>query len=260
MSKTKIALMMAVGLALLGWAAASVQAQPPGRPVPPDIAAAVGDSSRPQADRDRDALRHPAEMVEFAGIRPGDKVADLFPSGGYFTRVFSKIVGPRGRVYAWTPDEIVARFKKDPATKAIAAEPGYRNITVLVQPTNGFKPPEKLDVVWTSQNYHDLHNKMMGPANIAAFNRSVYDALKPGGVYVVLDHAATTGSGLANTEDLHRIDPAAVRQEVEKAGFVFAGQSDVLRNPADPHTAKVFDPEIRGHTDQFIYRFRKPRR
>jgi predicted methyltransferase len=247
---------LGVAVALAG---ASAHAQP-SRTAPPDIAAAVADPSRPEADRKRDADRHPAELVAFAGLKPGDKVADLLPGGGYFTRVFSKVVGPRGKVYAWTPDEIVARFKKEPATKAIAAEAGYGNIVVLTQPVNGFAPPEKLDLVWTSQNYHDMHDTFMGPADLKKVNKAIFDALKPGGVYIVLDHAAPAGSGLKNTEDLHRIDPAVVRAEVQAAGFRFDGESPVLRNPADPHTANVFDASIRGHTDQFVYRFRKPRR
>jgi len=118
--------------------------------------------------------------------------------------------------------------------------------------------PEPVDLVWTSQNYHDLHDSFAKPADLAQVNAAIFRALKPGGIYVVLDHAALPGSGLSATETLHRIDPATVRAEVEAAGFVYVGESDVLRNPNDPHTAKVFDPSIRGHTDQFVFKFRKP--
>jgi predicted methyltransferase len=118
--------------------------------------------------------------------------------------------------------------------------------------------PEPVDLVFTAQNYHDYHDPFMGPVDMAGFDKRVYDALKPGGLFVVIDHAAPAGSGLADTDTLHRIDPAVVKQEVEAAGFVFDGESDALRNPADAHDLKVFDKSIRGHTDQFVYRFRKP--
>src|SRR5690606_27922322 len=118
--------------------------------------------------------------------------------------------------------------------------------------------PEKADVIWTSQNYHDLHLPRMN-VDVAAVNRAVFAALKPGGLFVVVDHAAAPGSALETVGTLHRIDPAIVRREVEAAGFRFDGESQVLRNPSDDHAAKVFDPAIRGHTDQFVYRFRKPK-
>ena len=114
-------------------------------------------------------------------------------------------------------------------------------------------------MVWIRQNYHDLHDKFMGPADVPAFNTAVFKALKPGGVFVVLDHVAKAGSGLAATESLHRIDAAEVKTEVTAAGFQFVGEDKSLANPADPRTALVFDKSIRGHTDQFIYKFRKPR-
>jgi predicted methyltransferase len=120
------------------------------------------------------------------------------------------------------------------------------------------KFPEKLDLFWISQNYHDLHDSFMGPVDIALFNKAVYDALKPGGVYVVLDHSARTGAPSDVTDTLHRIEPSTVRREVEAVGFQFDGSSAILANPKDPRTAGVFDTSIRGHTDQFILRFRKP--
>ena len=112
--------------------------------------------------------------------------------------------------------------------------------------------------MFTSQNYHDYHDPFMGPVDMAAFGKQVFGALKPGGVFVVIDHVAPAGSGIADTDTLHRIDPAVVKKEMEAAGFVFDGESDVLHNATDPHTAAVFDKSIRGSTDQFIYRFRKP--
>ncbi|HEY3779255.1 MAG TPA: class I SAM-dependent methyltransferase [Rhizomicrobium sp.] len=227
--------------------------------IPANIAAAVADPARPQADRARDAARKPGECLAFAGVKPGDRVADLIPGGGYFTRLFSVAVGPKGYVYAYLPSDIDAHRKKPSPVPAIAASPHYSNVAVIHAPVAKFVTPEKLDIVWTSQNYHDLHDSFFGPADVPAVNKAIYDSLKPGGTYIVLDHAAAPGSGLRDTETLHRIDEAAVKKEVEAAGFKLVGESNVLRNPADTHTLKVFDPSIRGHTDQFILKFRKPR-
>ena len=223
---------------------------------PAYIAAAVNNPARPQADRDRDAARKPAEMLLFAQIRPGQTVVDFLPGSGYFTRLFSKAVGPRGRVYAFVPTEIASHVKKMPANGAI--DPDMPNVTYLVAPVMKFSTPEPVNLVWTSQNYHDLHDPFMGPANMARFNSQVKASLKTGGLYVIEDHAAAAGSGVSATNTLHRIDPEVARREVMHAGFIYDGQSKVLRNPADDHTLKVFDPTIRGHTDQFVFRFVNP--
>lgn len=223
------------------------------------IAAAIADPGRPAADREQDVNRKPLEVLEFAGVKPGDRVADFIPGGGYVTRLFSKIVGNNGHVYAIVPEELVAmRANADAAVKAIAADKEYGNVTVLKEPAQRFSAPEKLDMVWTSMNYHDLHDKFLGPVDMAVLNKKIFNALKPGGIYLVLDHAAAAGSGLRDTETLHRIDPAAVKKEVLAAGFVLEAESDVLRNPQDDHTAKVFDPSVRGKTDKFIFKFQKP--
>jgi predicted methyltransferase len=230
---------------------------------PGPIAAAVADKSRPEADTKRDADRKPAAMLEFAGVKRGDVVVDYLSGGGYFTRLFSDVVGPKGHVYSVFPSEVSKFPKSGVALKALqdfaAAHP---NVSVPVAPAMGefaeFK--DKADVFWISQNYHDLKDKFMGPVDTAEFNKAVYAALKPGGVYIVLDHAAVAGAPMSVTEDLHRIDPAVVKREVEAAGFKFVGESKVLANPKDPRTALVFDKTIRGHTDQFIYKFRKPRK
>jgi predicted methyltransferase len=113
-------------------------------------------------------------------------------------------------------------------------------------------------MVWTSQNYHDYPDEFMGRIDPAQLNRAVFAMLKPGGTYFIVDHAAEPGSGMRDTERFHRIDPATVRAQVEAAGFEYVGSSDALRNPADSHAVAVFDPTIRGHTDQFVMRFRKP--
>ncbi len=220
------------------------------------VAAAIDDPARPQGDRDRDGARRPAEMLALAEVREGARIADLIPGGGYFTRLFSAAVGPRGHVYAVVPPPAQADAPA-PAVAAIAADPHYANVSVVVSSFTDFAPPEPLDLVWTAQNYHDLHLARFG-LDVAAVNRAIFAALKPGGLYVVVDHAAEPGSGLRDVDTLHRIDEAAVRAEVEAAGFVFEGSSEALRNPADTRRANVFEPAIRGRTDQFVLRFRKP--
>lgn len=223
----------------------------------PTIAAAVADPARPQADRDLDATRKPAQLLSFAGLAAGQKVVDVF-AGPYFDRLFADVVGPAGKVYMFIPAEMV-KIHEAPAlptgTKPFTDHP---NIIVLAAPIDAFSTPEPVDVVWIRQNYHDLYDPFMGPANVPAFNKAVYRALKPGGVYIVIDHAAPDGSGLASTNTTHRIDAAVVKKDMAAAGFIFDGESQALRNADDPRTALVFDKSIRGHTDQFVYRFRKP--
>lgn len=222
------------------------------------IAAAIADHGRPDADKARDAARKPAEMLAFAGIGPGSKVAEFQPGGGYFTRIFSKAVGPSGKIYAASSP---GRGGAPPAVIAIAADAAYAgNIVVIpLGPNSTFAPPEKVDVVWTSRNYHDLGLSMGGPPNdLTAFNKSIYDILKPGGLYIVLDHSAGTTAGPEASEKLHRINPNIVKTQVESVGFKLVSESDVLKNPADDHNERVFEQGIRDHTDQFILKFRKP--
>jgi predicted methyltransferase len=234
-----------------------------GRPLPDvsaALAAAVADSSRPDSDTTRDANRKPEQTLAFSGIKPGDQVADYVADSGYFTRLFSSVVGPKGHVYAVEP---TAFFKYQSFPKAVAEVQGYAvahaNVTVTTAAAlEGLKFPDKLDLFWISQNYHDLHDEFMGPVDTAAFNKAVYSALKPGGSYLILDHSAVLGAPANVTETLHRIESSTVRREVEAAGFKFDSESSMLANPADPRTAKVFDQTIRGHTDQFILKFRKP--
>lgn len=218
----------------------------------------VDDPAR-AADKSNDARRKVALVMTFAEVKPGQKVLELIPGSGYFTRVFSAVVGPQGHVYTVWPNEYAKEDAEDvAASQKLAADPHYANVSVLTQPANQLSAPEPVDLVFTSQNYHDYPDKFMGKVDPAVLNKQVFDALKPGGLWVVIDHVAPAGSGMADTDTLHRIDPAIVKKQVEAAGFVFDGQSNALRNPNDPHTIKVFDKSIRGHTDQFIYRFRKP--
>jgi predicted methyltransferase len=222
---------------------------------------AVADPSRPSADTTRDADRKPAQTLAFVGVRLGDKVADYIAASGYFTRLFASEVGSNGHVYAVEP---TAFFQFEHFVKGVAELQGYAvthpNVTVTTAAApEGLKFPEKLDLFWISRNYHDLHDKFMGPVDTVAFNKAVYEALKPGGVYVVLDHSAALRAPADVTETLHRIESSTVRREVEAAGFKFDSESSILANPADPRTAAVFDQTIRGHTDQFILKFRKPK-
>jgi len=171
------------------------------------------------------------------------------------------VVGPGGHVYASVPSPL---FKYPNIVAGIAQVQTYvvthPNVTVtFASALDAAKYPEKLDAFWISQNHHDLHDGFMGPVDMAAFNRAVYDALKRGGIYIVLDHVAAKGSPADVTDTLHRIEPSTVRREVEAAGFKYEGESNILANPADPHTAGVFDSSIQGRTDQFILKFRRPR-
>ena len=197
------------------------------------------------------------ELRQFARVHAGSKVMDVWPGSGDWTRLFSDTVGNEGRVYSFVPAEL-AHFKSDPVgqMRLLAKESGRENVEVvsadlLALPENSF------DVVWLHLFYHDLHTALVQArgATPAGFNRAVYERLKPGGFYVIVDHVAATGSGASRAESLHRIEPAAVRNEVEAAGFVLDAESTLLANKDDPHYANVFEPSIKGETDRFAYRF-----
>ncbi len=203
-----------------------------------------------------------SELIRFARLAAGATVIDVYPGNGDWTRLFSDIVGPEGRVYSFVPAE-VAHFRNDPVghMRALAREPGRENVDAvsadLVALTEVTLPA---DVLWLHLFYHDLHTALVQDrgATAEAFNRAVYNLLKPGGRYIIVDHAAADGSGTSDTPSLHRIDPASVREEVEAAGFVLDAENALLANKDDPHSIKVFDPLIKGETDRFAYRFVKP--
>jgi len=250
---------VAAGALLTGaLAATGIQAA---QKIPGYISMAVADKARPESDKERDADRKPAETLAFAGVKPGDHVAELIPGGGYFTRLLSAVVGPKGKVYALPnqrrPD--AAADAPDPAARLspITSDAHYGNVSVSPIKLADIQLPQNVDVVWTSRNYHDIHN--VKDLDVGSFDKAVFNALKPGGTFIVIDHAAEAGSGVRDTSTLHRIDEATVKQEVESVGFKFVGESVVLHNPADSHSAKVFDGSVKGHTDQFMLKFRKPK-
>ncbi len=223
--------------------------------------AAVADKARPEADTKRDADRKPAEMLDFAGVKQGQTVVDLLPGGGYFTRVFSKAVGAKGTVYAVSPPprppQDPTKPPPPPAIDVLAANANYSNVKSIHSPLqSGLSIPTQADLVWTSQNYHDVKN--VANIDMLAFDKAIFNSLKPGGVFIVLDHVANAGDP-NSTKTLHRIDPAVVKQEVTAAGFKYEGESTVLKNPADDHTKGIRDGFSQGQTDQFIYKFRKPK-
>ncbi|MDB5678272.1 methyltransferase domain-containing protein [Sphingomonas bacterium] len=210
-------------------------------------------------DTATDARRHGPEIAAFAGLKAGDKVIDLIPGGGYWTRTFARIVGPSGHVYGiWA-----APYANEAATDvrnyaALTRDPGFANVSASTQAATELKAAEPVDLVFTSQNYHDYPDKFMGNIDPAVLNTLAFDALKPGGIFLIIDHAAAAGSGMRDTDTLHRIDPAIVKKQVEAAGFAFVGESKLLANPGDDRTKAVFDKSIRGRTDQFIFKFKKP--
>jgi predicted methyltransferase len=216
------------------------------------IVAAVVDPRRPSADTERDALRHPADMVAFAGVQPGWRIADIGPGGGYYSRLFAVAVGDGGRVYAVDRPGTAER----PRPMAAVA-PTYTNITHLTDGYQGWTIGEPLDAIFISQIYHDFFLPQLN-LDVPALDQQMFAALKPGGVLVIIDHAAVDGSDVSVTESLHRIDRAQVIRDLTAAGFVLQEESDVLRNPADDRTERVFESDIRGRTDQFALRFVKP--
>jgi predicted methyltransferase len=225
---------------------------------PATYEAALADAKRPAADRDRDAARLPAQVLAFAEIKPGEKVGDFMMGGGYFTRLLAAAVGPSGKVYGFTPDEFVA-FRPAYATEQDAVVADYANVAKVRSPVAAPAFPEPLDMIITVQNLHDLYIEQMPQGTAAKAEAALFAALKPGGILVVIDHSAPDGSGTTLTSKLHRIDRATAIADLTAAGFKLDGSSDLYARPGDPRTANVFDPSIRGKTNQFALRFKKPK-
>ena len=209
----------------------------------------------PAEDKERDDNRKPGDVIAFAGTKPGDVIVDLASSGGYYTRILSGVVGPEGKVYAWNATEF-ASFLGD-TNPADALAESYDNVVSRMESFNAPTFPEPLDAAYIVINYHDVIWDRID-ADVDAMNKAIFEALKPGGTYLIVDHAAEAGSGIRDVGTLHRIDPASVMEGVLAAGFELDAESDILANPDDDKSVGVFDASIRGKTDRFIYKFRKP--
>jgi predicted methyltransferase len=220
------------------------------------IAHAVADPSRPKTDVEKDASRKPAETLAFAGVKPGMVVGEFFPGGGYFTRMLSNVVGPKGHVYGIENSGWKGAVAAD---QAVIATAKLANVSITGLPFGTVSFPAPLDLVWVTQNYHDLKVAAFGHVDTLAFDRAVFAALKPGGTYLVLDHQAAPGTDDAAISRLHRIEKARVIREVTAAGFRLAAEGTFLRRADDDHTLPIFDKKIQGRTDQYALRFVKPR-
>jgi predicted methyltransferase len=239
------------GKALIALAIAASPLVIAGRALATNFAVLLGSPERSDADKARDADRKPAQLMAFAGIKPGTQVAELAPGGGYYTRLLSLAVGDKGHVFA-------VSNRESQAVRDWAKTHG--NVSLQIGIADGKLAPIPVDVVWTTLNYHDFKNVKVGERDAAAaFNEAAFASLKPGGIYLINDHEAAPGTGTSATNSLHRIESSVVIREVEAAGFKLIGKSDILRHPADDHTIRVVETGIRGKTDQFVLRFQKPR-
>jgi len=251
----RLTLALCLALSLAGCAPAGEPGSPPAASI--DYSAALADATRPAADRERDAARFPAELLAFAQVGPGEKVGDYIMGGGYWTRILSNVVGPQGKVYAFQPDEFIG-FRPAYGEEQAAAAAGRANVVALKGAISAPPFPEPLDTIVTVQNFHDLYLAAFPPMTVANSARALFAALKPGGTLLVVDHSAPPGRGPAAANELHRMDRQAAISALGQAGFVLEAEDDLYARPDDPLTANVFAPEIRGKTDQFVLRFRKP--
>src|SRR5262245_27849446 len=223
-----------------------------------DLPAALASANRPAEDKARDADRKPAELMQFFGVKPGMTTVDIIALGGYVTEVLSVAVGPKGKVYAQNPP-IALQLREGMYAKQITERLANDRLKNVVRvdadlPASAQIPPGSVDVAITAMNYHDVRNR--NPADGVAFLKAIYTMLKPGGVLGVTDHVGNDG---ANNAQLHRIPKHFLLEDAKEAGFVVDGESDMLAHAADDHTRMVFDPTLRGKTDQFVVRLRKPK-
>lgn len=223
------------------------------------LAERLARGDRPEADRARDAGRKPAQVIAFLGVEPGMTAIDLIAAGGFYTEVLSHAVGSDGKVYAQNPP-FVLRYRDGANDKAMTerlAGDRLPNVERLDRDLAEVDvPPGSVDVAITALNFHDIYHQEGGAQAAQDFLGRVLELLKPGGVLGLIDHA---GSGGAGDAELHRIEEEKVLEVVRQAGFEVAATSDLLRNPDDDLTKQVFDPAIRGHTDRFLLKLRKPR-
>ncbi|HJU12576.1 MAG TPA: hypothetical protein VJ728_16950 [Candidatus Binataceae bacterium] len=225
--------------------------------IPPYVANAVNSPDRPAADRKLDSSRKPEQLLTFFGIKPGMKVADLWAGGGYTTELLARTVGPNGKVYSQNM-EFPPKFKKAAQMwQARLKEPGMSNVVEITKPFDAPDllpvPAGSLDAVIINMNYHDMVGRGFNRDKI---NKAVFTALKPGGIYGLVDNSAKPGTGASDANTLHRIDENFEINEIEKAGFRLAATSDVLRNPNDPRTQPFW--KINHTQDRFVLKFVKP--
>jgi predicted methyltransferase len=246
---------VAVALSVAALPSVMVVAQSAG--LPQTIVAAVADPARPATDISTDTNRKPAETLAFAGVKPGMVVGEFYPGGGYFTRMISDVVGPKGHVYAIENSVWRGSVKAD---QALVADGRLANVSIDAAAFGTVRFPQPLDIAWVTQNYHDLKIAQYGVVDTAAFNRGVFASLKPGGVFLVLDHEAPPGTDVAAITKLHRIEKAQVIREVTAAGFRLQAEGMFLHRDSDDHSLPIFDKKVQGQTDQYALRFVKPRR
>lgn len=227
----------------------------------PSLTAAVAASDRKPDNVKLDESRKPAQVLQFLGLKPGMKVLDLFGGNAYWAEITAPVVGPKGHVTVWEPTQ----FYKDDTKKSFAEFMArHPNVSIVASPFEApALPMNYADLVILNLDYHDTYWQSVKygipKMDPNAFVKAVYRATKPGGIVGVTDHVANPGDTRATVEKFHRIDPNTVKADFQRAGFVLVGSSDLLRNPADDHSLLVFDPKIRGKTDRFIFKFKKPR-
>jgi predicted methyltransferase len=219
--------------------------------VPAYIRSAVESPARSAEQKARDANRKPAEVLALSGVKPGDKVVEFASFGQYFTTLISDIVGPKGMVYMY--DLPYTEQRAGAASRAFVAS--HTNSKYELVDYNTLKLPDGVDIVFNVLYYHDLP---LNNIDTASLNKRIFDSLKPGGVFFIVDHNAAPGSGTRDTKTLHRIDPAVIKKEVTAAGFELVEESKLLAHAEDDHTKMVFSPGTRGLTDQTIFKFRRP--
>ena len=225
------------------------------------IAAAVAEPSRSPDNVKLDESRKPAAVLKFLGLKPGMHVLDLFGGNAYWAEIMAPVVGPKGHDTVWEPTQFYSD-KTKASFAAFAAK--HPNVSLIVSPFEApALPKNSADFVMLNDNYHDTYwqnEKYKIPKmDPAEFLKAVYAAMKPGATIGVIDHIANPNTDTrATVEKYHRIDPNVVKADFKRAGFELVGTSDLLRNPADNHNLLVFDPKIRGKTDRFIFKFRKP--
>ena len=227
-----------------------------------DIPAAVAaTSSRTEANVKLDQSRKPAEVLKFLGLKPGMRVADPFGGNLYWAEIVGPAVGPKGRVTIWAPQQFYSQKTYDNYTALKARQP---NVWMRVSPMESPDiPAGKYDFMLINLDYHDVYweSAKYGIAKMDPdqWLKVIYDAMKPGAIVGVIDHVAKPGDTRETVEKLHRIDPEVVKADFKRAGFKLEATSDLLKNPADDHSLNVFDEKIRGKTDRFIFKFRKPK-